>query len=234
MEKTIIETLRQYGGLEAEAILGHFLARFRGRIALASSMAGEDQVLTDMVSRLDPGVKIFTLDTGRLPEETYELIDRTRRHYGIDIKMFFPEHSDVEPLTANGPNPFFESVEQRKRCCSVRKVKPLKRALAGLDVWICGLRREQSPTREHLEPVQWDSQFGLIKLSPLAEWTIEQVWDYIRRNNVPYNALHDKGYTSIGCAPCTRAIRAGEHVRDGRWWWELPAHKECGLHLNNN
>jgi phosphoadenosine phosphosulfate reductase len=234
MEPSDIEILKSYGRLDAETMLKHFLTRFKGRIALASSMAAEDQVLTDMVCRLDPGVKIFTLDTGRLPEETYELIDRTRRHYGIDIQMFFPESSDIEQLTAKGPNPFFKSIEQRKHCCSLRKVKPLRRALAGLDVWICGLRKEQSPTREHIEPVQWDGQFGLTKLSPLAEWTTEQVWDYIRHHNVPYNALHDKGYTSIGCAPCTRAVRDGEHVRDGRWWWELPEHKECGLHRNSN
>jgi phosphoadenosine phosphosulfate reductase len=234
MDQSIIKILQQYGSLDAETMLTHGLERFKGRIALASSMAAEDQVLTDMVCRLDPGVKVFTLDTGRLPEETYELIDRTRRHYGIDIQMYFPESSEVERLTAKGPNLFFESVEQRKQCCFIRKVQPLKRALAGLEAWICGLRKEQSPTRERLEPVQWDSPFGLIKLSPLAEWTTEQVWEYIRQHNVPYNALHDKGYTSIGCAPCTRAIRDGEHVRDGRWWWELPEHKECGLHLNNH
>jgi len=234
MEKTTIKNLLPYVSSDAETTLKNLLSHFKGRVALASSLAAEDQVLTDMAFRLDRQIKVFTLDTGRLPEETYELIDRTRRHYGIDIQMYFPESSEVERLTARGPNVFFESVERRKQCCFVRKVQPLKRALAGLDAWVCGLRKDQSPTRELIEPVQWDGQFKLVKVSPLAEWTTEQVWDYIRGHNVPYNALHDKGYASIGCAPCTRAVRRGEHIRDGRWWWELPEHKECGLHRNNH
>ena len=229
-----IEALRQaVAGYSCEQLLSYFLEAFQGRIVLASSMAAEDQVLTDMICRIAPATKIITLDTGRLPQETYDVIEATQKHYNRKINVLFPDYRQVEKMIDQcGPNLFFESVENRKRCCNVRKIEPLKRALDGMDVWICGLRKEQSVTRTGLEPIQWDEQFGLIKLSPLLDWTTEQVWDYIRQNNVPYNALHDKGYTSIGCAPCTRAIEKGEDIRAGRWWWEQPEHKECGLHWN--
>lgn len=231
-EVNLQELRRQSEHLDTAALLKHFLDLFRGRIVLASSMAAEDQVLTDMISKIDRSAQIITLDTGRLPEETYETIERTRQHYGIEIRPVFPDASELEELTADGPNHFRDSLQQRKQCCYVRKVQPLRRALANADVWICGMRREQSPTREQIDIIQWDYQFGLIKLSPLADWTTEQVWNYIHLHKVPYNALHDKGYASIGCTPCTRAIGAGEDIRSGRWWWESPDHKECGLHWN--
>jgi phosphoadenosine phosphosulfate reductase len=230
-----LELLRtETEGLDTEAMLRYFLSRFKGRSVLASSMAAEDQVLTDMVCRIDPETQIITLDTGRLPQETYDLIERTRRHYGINIRTVFPDAAEVEQLALQGPNSFRDSIEQRKQCCYVRKVQPLRRALENADAWICGMRREQSPTREQLEPIQWDNQFDLIKLSPLVDWTTEQVWNYIRLHHVPYNALHDQGYASIGCAPCTRPVGPGEPIRAGRWWWESPEHKECGLHLRGS
>ncbi|MCI0498139.1 MAG: phosphoadenylyl-sulfate reductase [Planctomycetales bacterium] len=220
--------------LDTESLLAYFLNRFAGRIALASSMAAEDQVLTDMIVKIDPTTTILTLDTGRLPQETYDVIEATQNRYGIKIRVLFPDYAQVEKMVAqHGPNLFFQSVHNRKLCCHIRKIEPLKRALNGMDVWICGLRKEQSVTRSTLEAIQWDEQFGLIKLSPLLNWSTEKVWDYIRKNNVPYNALHDKGYPSIGCAPCTRATAPGQDIRAGRWWWEQPEHKECGLHWNN-
>ena len=216
-----------------QELLEHFLETFRGRIVLASSMAAEDQVLTDMACKIDPTVRIITLDTGRLPQETYDVIEATQKQYGVKVQTFFPDYTLVEKMiNEHGPNLFLKSVEYRKLCCYVRKIEPLKRALKGADAWICGLRKEQSVTRTDLKPVAWDDQFGLIKASPLLDWTTEQVWDYIHQNKVPYNKLHDKGYTSIGCAPCTRAVRQGEDIRAGRWWWEQPEHKECGLHWN--
>jgi phosphoadenosine phosphosulfate reductase len=231
---SLLHQLQQVtAGYSPEELLRHFLETFQGRIVLASSMAAEDQVLTDMVCKIDPAVRIITLDTGRLPQETYEVIEATQKHYDTKIQVLFPDYQQVEKMVdEHGPNLFFNGVQNRKLCCHIRKIEPLKRALEGMDVWICGLRKEQSVTRTDLEPIQWDEQFGLIKLSPLLDWTTEQVWDYIHENKVPYNKLHDKGYTSIGCAPCTRAIQQGEDIRAGRWWWEQPEHKECGLHWN--
>lgn len=233
-QKPLVENLREsHKGQSPEQLLRYFLETFKGRIALSSSMSAEDQVLTDMICRVNPSTQIFTLDTGRLPEETYNLIDQTKKKYGISIRVLFPDRREVEDMIADhGPNLFLDSVEKRKTCCRVRKIEPLKRMLKELDVWICGLRKEQSVTRVDLEPIQWDEQFGLIKLSPLLDFTNEQVWDYIHKHNVPYSALHDQGYTSIGCSPCTRPIAAGEDLRAGRWWWEEPEHKECGLHLD--
>jgi phosphoadenosine phosphosulfate reductase len=233
-EKMRVEELKQaLAGAGPEQLIRYFLENFRGKIALSSSMAAEDQVLTDMICKIDPAVKIFTLDTGRLPQETYDVIESTRRKYGIQIEMLFPDRVQVEQMVnEHGPNLFRDSVENRKLCCQVRKIEPLKRALNGLDVWICGLRKEQSVTRVELEPIEWDQQFGLIKVSPLLDFSSEQVWEYIREHDVPYNALHDQGYPSIGCGCCTRAIKDGEDIRAGRWWWELPEHKECGLHWN--
>jgi phosphoadenosine phosphosulfate reductase len=232
--KSLLQELQQVtAGHSPEELLRHVVESFQGRIVLASSMAAEDQVLTDMVCKIDPSVRIITLDTGRLPQETYEVIEATQKHYDIKIQVLFPDSKQVEKMIdEHGPNLFFNSVENRKLCCHIRKIEPLKRALEGMDVWICGLRKEQSVTRTDLEPIQWDEQFGLIKLSPLLDWTTERVWDYIHENKVSYNKLHDKGYTSIGCAPCTRAVQTGEDIRAGRWWWEQPEHKECGLHWN--
>ena len=192
----------------AQQLLAWFAQQYSpGRIALASSLGAEDQVLTDMLMTNTPDMRIFTLDTGRLPEETYDVMERTRGRYGLTYTMLFPEHRDIESITAEqGPNLFYRSVDSRKLCCQIRKVKPLRRMLSHLDVWICGLRRDQAVTRADVLRVEWDETFGLIKLNPLADWSEQQVWDYIRTNNVPYNLLHDKGYPTIGCSPCTRAV----------------------------
>lgn len=233
-QKSLLDDVKQFTESHTpEPLLRYCLEIFRGRIVLASSMAAEDQVLTDMVCKIDPAVRVITLDTGRLPQETYDVIEATQKHYGIKIQVLFPDYNLVEKMVdEHGPNLFLKSIEYRKLCCYVRKIEPLKRALEGADAWICGLRKEQSVTRTGLEPVVRDEQFGQTKVSPLLDWTTEQVWDYIHQNKVPYNKLHDKGYTSIGCAPCTRAIQQGENIRAGRWWWEQPEHKECGLHWN--
>jgi len=198
---------------------------------LACSFGAEDMVLVDIIARGNFAIEIVTLDTGRLPEETHALIDRAQRHYGIRVQVRFPERQAVEALiAANGVNGFYASPSARHACCHVRKVEPLARALAGKRAWITGLRKEQSTDRAAVEPMMSDPVHRVIKFNPLAEWTHDDVWTYIRSNRVPYNALHDRGYPSIGCAPCTRAVEAGEDARAGRWWWERSEHKECGLH----
>ena len=199
--------------------------------ALASSFGAEDQVITDILHKEALHVPVFTLDTGRLHQETYDVLEATRKRYGVAIEVLFPETSAVEAMvTLHGPNLFYESVEFRRECCRIRKVLPLARKLSTLTAWICGLRREQSVTRTAVAPVEWDTAFGLYKINPLAEVTEAWVWEYIEAHSVPVNALHDRGYPSIGCAPCTRAVKPGEDVRAGRWWWEIPEHRECGLH----
>lgn len=228
----VSEILAETHGLDAEGLLAYAVRRFGDRVALASSLGAEDQVLTDMLARVTPRPHIFTLDTGRLPPQTYDLIDATRKRYGIQIEVLFPDRADIEELVSEGGvNLFYESVAGRKACCHARKVLPLRRKLAELDAWITGLRREQSPTRQGVAAVEWDEGNGLIKINPLADWSAEQVWEHIRAHNVPYNALHDRGYPSIGCAPCTRAVAPGQDIRSGRWWWEEPEHRECGLHV---
>ena len=218
-------------GKSPEEVLRYFLAEYKGRIGLASSLGIEDQVLTDMICKICPETRIFTLDTGRLFPETYSLIERTNMTYGIKLELFFPDYRRVEDMVAgHGVNLFYESIEKRRMCCHVRKLEPLKRAFAGLDVWICGLRHEQSVTRATDTLVEWDETNEMIKVNPLINWTEAQAWEYIRQHTVPYNKLHDQGFPSIGCQPCTRAIKPGEDVRAGRWWWEDPEHKECGLH----
>lgn len=222
---------RQFEGQDALGVLQWFLKEYKGKIALSSSMGAEDQVLTDMVMKIDPEIRIFTLDTGRLFYETYELIERTSLRYKKNIEVFFPSPADVERMVnEKGINLFYQSVENRKECCRIRKVEPLKRAFHGLDVWICGLRRDQSATRTNNQLVEWDESNGLIKLNPLINWSEQDVWNYIKAHGVPYNPLHDKGFPSIGCQPCTRAIEPGEDIRAGRWWWEHPETRECGLH----
>ncbi|MHC1703671.1 MAG: phosphoadenylyl-sulfate reductase [Tenuifilaceae bacterium] len=212
-------------------ILAWFLNEYKGRIALSSSLGAEDQVLTDMIMKIAPDTKIFTLDTGRLFCETYELIEKTSLRYKFKMEIFFPDSEKVQLMVAQkGINLFYQSVENRKECCHIRKIEPLKRAFKGLDVWICGLRKDQSTTRTQNQMIEWDEANGLIKLNPLIDWTEKQVWDYIKQNNVPYNTLHDKGYPSIGCQPCTREVFPSEDVRAGRWWWENADSKECGLH----
>jgi len=218
-------------GYSEEKMLKHLTEQFGDKIALATSFGAEDQVLTDMLCKISKSTVVFTLDTGRLPEETYEVMEATRKKYGIEIEILFPEHKKVEEMVnKSGPNLFYESIEKRKLCCQIRKIEPLKRKLSKLQGWICGLRAKQSVTRTELKKIEWDDSFGLIKVCPLADWSTERVWDYIRKHDVPYNKLHDQGFPSIGCQSCTRAVKPGEDVRAGRWWWEEPEHKECGLH----
>ena len=199
----------------------------------ASSLGAEDMVLTDLIVREGLPIGIFSLDTGRLPAETHDLIATVRRHYGLTLRLYYPRHDLVEAWTSeHGINAFYESVELRKGCCHVRKVEPLQRALAGQRAWITGMRAQQASTRDGLPLRSVDTaNGGLEKFNPLAEWSESEVWAYIRQHGVPYNALHDRFYPSIGCAPCTRAVAAGEDVRAGRWWWENPESKECGLHV---
>ncbi len=221
----------QLAGADAIGLLSFFLTEYKDRIALSSSLGLEDQVLTEMVCFIDPAVKIFTLDTGRLFPETYDLLQRTNQKYGIQMQVFFPEAQKVEEMVqSKGINLFYNSIEDRKTCCRIRKIEPLKRAFTGLDVWICGLRRNQSVTRAEMQPIEWDENNGLIKVNPLIDWSEEQVRAYIKAHNIPYNPLHDRGFPSIGCQPCTRAILPGEDPRAGRWWWENPDTRECGLH----
>ncbi len=218
-------------GKPAEDVLNWFLLEFEGKVAFSTSLGAEDQVITRMISDIDRSARVFTLDTGRLFPETYDLIDITSKKYGLNIEIMFPDAARVESMVnSKGINLFYDSIENRKLCCHIRKIEPLKRAFEGLDAWICGLRRDQSVTRKDIQLVEWDDTNGLIKVNPLIDWTEEQVWNYIRGNHVPYNQLHDKGYPSIGCQPCTRAILPGEDVRAGRWWWENPDSRECGLH----
>lgn len=216
----------------AQEVLDWALKTYGEKVALASSFGAEDVVLIDMLAKINPGARVFTLDTGRLPGETYEVIEKIRDKYGLKIETYYPDTKAVEDMvTKYGPNLFYKSVELRKLCCEIRKVDLLKRVLKGLSAWITGLRREQSVTRTEVKKAEIDaSHNSIIKINPLADWTEEQVWIYIRENHVPYNALHNKNYPSIGCAPCTRAVKPGEDIRAGRWWWETPEHKECGLH----
>ena len=198
----------------------------------ASSLAAEDMVLTDLILRAKLPIAIFTLETGRLHKETVGMIDRIRDHYGYEVAQYKPETTAVDAyVAAHGLNAFYDSVELRKECCRIRKVEPLNRALAGKSAWITGQRRAQSTTRAELAVQEDDPAHGMQKFNPLADWSEDDVWNYIRANGVPYNPLHDKGYPSIGCEPCTRAIQPGEDVRAGRWWWESPQSKECGLHV---
>jgi len=231
MDKIVNSLNSRFQDEKPEEVLNFFLDEYKDRIGLASSLGAEDQVLTHMLVSLHPSPRIFTLDTGRMFPETYDLIERTCARYRIKIDIYSPNAQLVERMVnSKGINLFYYSVENRKECCGVRKIEPLKRAFKGLDVWICGLRREQSVTRKTMQLVEWDEGNGLIKINPLINWTNENVWTYIREHNVPYNVLHDKGFPSIGCQPCTRAIEPGEDIRAGRWWWENPESRECGLH----
>ncbi|MGI6233059.1 MAG: phosphoadenylyl-sulfate reductase [Prevotella sp.] len=235
MEENIKEKISQWNETlaqqSAEEVVAFFLRTFHGRIALSSSLSIEDQTLTDIIAHTDPTTRIFTLDTGRLFPETYQLIDKTNLKYNIPIEVYFPDYKAVQQMVREeGINLFYNSVESRHRCCQIRKLEPLKRAMQGLDAWICGLRREQSITRKDMQLVEWDDIHDKVKINPLINWSEQQVWDYIHKHHVPYNKLHDKGYPSIGCEPCTRAVKPGEDIRSGRWWWEDPQHRECGLH----
>lgn len=199
---------------------------------LASSLGPEDQVLTHLIAAHGRDLSVFTLDTGRLFEETHELLDTTRAHYNLTIDVFFPNAADVEPVVgARGVNYFRESIEARKHCCAMRKVQPLKRALDGKSAWITGLRRAQSDARDTVEPLSWDAANGMFKLNPLWDWSDERLWSFIEDEGIPTNPLYQQNYPSIGCAPCTRAVQPGEHPRAGRWWWEQDQARECGLHI---
>ncbi len=211
-----------------EEIAGNF-----SPAAFANSLGAEDMVLTDLILKHKLPIEIFSLDTGRLPPETYDLLAATEKHYDCRLKVYYPRHEQVENyVRTHGINAFYASVELRKACCHVRKVEPLQRALAGKKAWITGMRAQQSATRTALPVRSFDAANGLEKFNPLADWSEKEVWAYIRSQNIPYNALHDQFYPSIGCAPCTRPISLGEDIRAGRWWWEDPASKECGLHVN--
>ena len=231
MKDYITHYIDQFRDASLREVVSFFLSEFKGEIAFSTSLGAEDQMLTDMICRIDPGTRIFTLDTGRMFQETYDILDITEKKYGIKIQVFFPDPGQVEEMVMQkGINLFYESIENRKFCCHIRKIEPLKRALNGMKVWISGVRKEQSVTRQDFELVQWDETLQVIKVLPLVDWTESQVWEYIRGNNIPYNELHNKGFPSIGCLPCTRAVKPGETSRSGRWWWELPENKECGLH----
>ena len=209
------------------------IVREFGQVAFASSLGAEDMVLADAIFAADLPIAVFTLDTGRLPRETLELLERMRSRYSREVEIFRPQaHEVTRYVSEHGANAFYESVELRKSCCHIRKVEPLARALKGRDAWLTGLRRAQSVTRTDLPLREFDAAHGLVKFNPLADWSEEEVWAYVRDRAVPYNALHDRGYPSIGCDPCTRAIRPGEDIRAGRWWWESRDSKECGIHLS--
>ncbi|RPI07100.1 MAG: phosphoadenylyl-sulfate reductase [Ignavibacteriae bacterium] len=235
-EYSIADFLKEVKNYSPEELLLWSLRTFEvPNVVFASSLGAEDQVITDMLMNINPHPVICTLDTGRLPEQTYRLMDTTREKYGFRYRVLFPDYRDVETMVSNsGQNLFYESVEKRKQCCAVRKVYPLRRAFKGLSAWICGLRKEQSESRASVGKVEWDDNFGLYKINPLCDWTNEQVWEYLRKHQVPYNTLHDHGYPTIGCDPCTRAIRSGDQSRAGRWWWESAEHKECGLHSSEH
>ncbi|MCR4338096.1 MAG: phosphoadenylyl-sulfate reductase [Candidatus Omnitrophica bacterium] len=205
---------------------------FGSRVNFASSLGEEDQIITDMIAQVAPKIELFTLDTGRLFPETYELLAKTQKRYPMTFKIYYPETKAVEEMVQkHGINLFYESIENRKMCCGVRKVEPLRRALANVDAWICGLRRAQALTRSQLEVFEWDDANQKIKISPLAHWSLDDVRKYIEEHHIDVNPLHAQGFVSIGCSSCTRAVKPGEDIRAGRWWWEQPEQKECGLHF---
>ncbi len=235
MNKRAEELNSRFESSTSQDVLKYFLNEFNGRVVQSSSLGAEDQVITDIISGIDDKTGIFTLDTGRLFPETYELIENTRRHYNMKIDVYFPDRQKVEEMVnGKGINLFYRSVENRMLCCHLRKIEPAQRALKGYDAWISGIRKDQTVSRFDTKMVEWDEINKLIKINPLLNWTEKQVWDYIKKNNVPFNELHNNGFSSIGCQPCTRALQPGEDFRDGRWWWEEPEHKECGLHNGKN
>lgn len=219
-------------GADAAEVLAWAVEEFHPAIAVGTGLGVEGMVIIDMLHAMAKRPRVLTVDTGRLPQETHDLIERVRARYGLTIEIYFPDPARLEEIVrAHGPNMFYRSRRLRRLCCHVRKVEPLRRALAGLSAWITGLRRDQSVTRVGIRKVEIDeANGGLVKVNPLADWSDEDVWDYVRRNDVPYNALHDQRFPSIGCVPCTRPVLPGESVRSGRWWWEPPAGRECGLH----
>jgi len=232
VKENVAEWQKKLAGASPQEILAWAAEEFpSGKAAQSSSLGLEDMVITDMLMKLSSRFPVFTLDTGRLFQETYNLVEETRNRWKLSMKVLFPDREALESLLAEkGPNSFYHSLENRKECCRIRKIDPLRRELANRDAWICGLRREQSVTRTGVEKVEWDDAFGLVKINPLADWSEEECWQYVKDNHVPVHSLHRKGFPSIGCAPCTRAVKPGEDIRSGRWWWENPDSKECGLH----
>lgn len=234
LQNYIPELTYQSSGLTLTGFLSLLAKQFPGQVTFSTSFSFEDQVIAHEILSNALPISVFTLDTGRLFAETYSVWSSTNAKYQSNVKAYYPNTALLEEfIQEKGPNAFYESVDNRKQCCFIRKVEPLKRALKGNAVWITGLRAEHSPDRNNLTILEWDESNQVIKYNPLLHWTTEQVRKYIDDNNVPYNPLHDKGFVSIGCAPCTRAVRPGEDFRAGRWWWEDAAKKECGLHVHS-
>ena len=234
MENNSIEKLnQQFASLSLEEAFETLSTLGFKNIAFSTSLGQEDQVLTDVIFKNNHPIKVFTLDTGRLFEQTYDVLDKTQKKYNKSIFSFAPDNNELEILLdSKGPYSFYDSIENRKECCSIRKINPLLKALKGVDLWITGLRASQSNSRSTLSFFSYDDAYGLPKFNPLVNWTLEEVENYLEQNNVPQNSLHKKGFVSIGCEPCTRAVKPGEDIRSGRWWWE-ESKKECGLHLNH-
>jgi ferredoxin-nitrite reductase len=230
----VADAAARFEDASAEDLLAWALDTFHPRMAISAAGGVDGLAIVDMAWRINPDVRVFTLDTGRLPPETYALFEEVRERYGIDVEFEVPDGNEVAKLsTTYGPNLMYRSVDLRLACCTIRKVEPLKRKLATLDAWVAGLRREQWASRRNIAKVELDREHGnIVKLNPLADWSLDRVWDYIHRNEVPYHELFDHGYTSIGCAPCTRAVLPGEPERAGRWWWEQETDKECGIHCS--
>jgi phosphoadenosine phosphosulfate reductase len=230
MKENIEQWTKAIAELSLADALRYIAEKTPGKVSFSTSLGQEDQVITHAIFTNDIAIEVFTLDTGRLFQETYDVLSSTTNKYKKEIKIYFPDTAAVEQLvTEKGPNSFYKSVENRKECCGIRKIQPLKRALKEVSVWVTGLRASQSDNRQSMHILEWDEGFGLIKFNPLIHWPLEEVEAYLKEYNVPQNALHKQGFVSIGCAPCTRAIMEGEDIRAGRWWWEL-SHKECGLH----
>jgi len=224
---------KELEGLDVVAKLKYLAQKYKDKIVFSTSFGWEDQVVTHLIFTNNIPIKVFTLETGRLFPETYYVWNRTLEIYQQPIYAYFPKSDLLQDMVATkGPNSFYESVENRKECCYIRKIEPLKRALAGNELWITGIRADQSVNRESMEDVEWDEGNQLLKFHPIFDWTLDDVKQYVRENNIVYNTLHDKGFPSIGCAPCTRAVREGEDFRAGRWWWEDQSKKECGLHAS--
>lgn len=231
--KTAEELNIEYKEIDALETLRELALKFEGKIIFTTSFGIEDQVVTDLIFKNDIPVKVITLDTGRLFEETYKVYNRTLEKYQKPIYPYYPNNETLEAFVAEkGPNSFYVSVENRKMCCHIRKVEPLGRALKGMELWITGIRKSQSNNREDMPFFEWDGGHEIVKYNPLLEWSLEDCREYVKQNQVPYNVLHDRGFVSIGCAPCTRAIQPGDDFRAGRWWWEDNSKKECGLHTH--
>ena len=231
MEERIAALNLQFSETPPEDVLAWFLREYSGKIAFSTSLGSEDQVIIHMLAALKMPVKIFTLDTGRLFQETYDLLQISQNKYGTAIELYFPDAERVEKMVNTyGVNLFYDNFENRRLCCHIRKKEPLTRALNGIEVWITGMRQEQSVTRTGAGMIEFDAVLNILKVNPLIHWSDAMVWQFIRDQKIPYNELHAKGYPSIGCMPCTRPVQPGEDVRSGRWWWELPEFKECGLH----